>query len=112
MKIASKILLTAALFFCSFSSPLFAMDVEKEPISRAVKGTKSRCGKFTCIFDERPPYPDSKNPYQVTSTKPSAAFLNNLQKQGYEFPTGEDKILQLGGYKVDLSMCLGSGTNG
>ncbi|MBX9621419.1 MAG: hypothetical protein K2X28_05250 [Alphaproteobacteria bacterium] len=111
MKIVGKILLVAFVTFYSLPSPLVAMASEDLPISPAVKGTRAVNG-YICVSDEQPSYPHHDNPYKTYHTTLSDCFLEQHNNPSYQFPTSEDNLIELGEYRIDRGMHLGSGDDG
>jgi hypothetical protein len=111
MKIVGKILLIAFVAFYFLPSPVVAMASEDLPTSPAVKGTRAVNG-YICVSDERPPYPHPDNPYKTYHTVLSDYFLEQHSNPLYQFPTSGDNVIELGEYRIDRDMHLGSGDDG
>lgn len=107
MKIVDNILLIAFVVFYSLLSPTVAMDEDPH----AVKGTRAKNG-YICVSDERPPYPDEDNPYKTCHTTLSDCFLEQHNNPFYQFPTSGENVIELGEYRIDRDMSLGSGDDG
>lgn len=114
MKSVSKVLFIATMVFYPLSSPTLAMEREESGMSSAscaVKGTRAPNG-YICVADERAPFPHADNPYKTFHTTLSDCFLEQHKKPSYQFPTSGGSLIELGEYRVDTEMYLGSGDDG
>lgn len=111
MKIVGKILLVAFVAFYFLPPPVVAMVSEDLSTSPAVKGIRAVNG-YICVSDERPPHPHPDNPYKTYHTTLSDCFLEQHNNPLYQFPTSGDNVIELGEYRIDRDMHLGSGDDG
>lgn len=112
MKSVAKILFITSMVFYPLSFPALAMELEEtDASSYAGIGTKAENG-YICVADERPPHPHPDNPYKTCHTDLSDHFLEQQRNPSYQFPTSGDNVIELGTYRVDTNMHLGSGDDG
>ncbi len=110
MKKTFKMLSSFIITVCSCSSPTAAKEEQSQYVP-FIKGTVAPNG-YTCIADERPPFPDLDNPHKTLYTVLSKQFLEQRKKPTYEFPTTGTNLIEIGSYKIDRDMFLGSGDDG